>query len=56
VYGLTDAITLGAKPGFILWIILGMVAAVYHLEVDQRGLRISAKTEKTSRLVPSSHA
>ncbi|TKJ31570.1 MAG: hypothetical protein CEE40_00675 [Chloroflexi bacterium B3_Chlor] len=56
VYGLTDAITLGAKPGFVLWIILGMVAAVYHLEVDQRGPLITAKTEKTSRLVPSSHA
>jgi putative inorganic carbon (HCO3(-)) transporter len=29
VYGLSDAITLGAKPGFLLWIILGMVAALY---------------------------
>jgi len=29
VYGLSDAITLGAKPGFALWIILGMVAALY---------------------------
>lgn len=35
VYGLTDAITLGAKPGFILWIILGLVAALYRLEVVQ---------------------
>jgi putative inorganic carbon (HCO3(-)) transporter len=32
VYGLTDAITLGAKPGFILWTILGLVAALYRLE------------------------
>ena len=28
VFGLTDAITLGAKPGFLLWIIIGMVAAL----------------------------
>lgn len=33
VYGLTDAITLGAKPGFILWIIWGLMAALYNLEM-----------------------
>jgi len=33
VYGLTDAITLGAKPGFMLWIILGLMAALYNLEM-----------------------
>jgi putative inorganic carbon (HCO3(-)) transporter len=32
VYGLSDAITLGAKPGFLLWIFLGMVAALYVQE------------------------
>jgi len=31
VYGLTDAITLGAKPGFILWAIFGLMAAIYNL-------------------------
>lgn len=30
VYGLTDAITLGAKPGFLLWIMLGLMAALYR--------------------------
>ena len=29
VYGLTDAITLGAKPGVFLWIVMGLVCAVY---------------------------
>jgi len=32
VYGLTDAITLGAKPGFIFWIMLGLMAALYNLQ------------------------
>ena len=32
VYGLTDAITLGAKPGFLLWMLLGLMAALYRLE------------------------
>jgi putative inorganic carbon (HCO3(-)) transporter len=35
VYGLSDAITLGAKPAFILWIMLGLVAALYRLEASQ---------------------
>ena len=55
VFGVMDAITLGAKPGFILWIILGLVAALYGLEVGQRASPISAKMEKTSELVPGSH-
>ncbi len=54
VFGVMDAITLGAKPGFILWIILGLVAALYGLEVGQRASPISAKTENTSELVPGS--
>jgi putative inorganic carbon (HCO3(-)) transporter len=33
VYGLTDAITLGAKPGFLLWMLLGLMAALYRLEM-----------------------
>jgi len=32
VYGLTDAIKLGAPPGFILWIMLGLMAALYNLQ------------------------
>jgi putative inorganic carbon (HCO3(-)) transporter len=33
IYGLTDAITLGAKPGFLFWVLLGLMAALYRLEV-----------------------
>lgn len=33
VYGLTDAITLGAKPGFLLWMLLGLMASFYRLEM-----------------------
>ena len=29
MYGLTDAITLGAKPGIVLWAMMGLVAAIY---------------------------
>lgn len=29
VYGMTDAVTLGAKPGFMFWILLGLVAGLY---------------------------
>jgi len=35
VYGLTDAITLGAKPGFLLWMLLGLMAALYRLELAE---------------------
>jgi putative inorganic carbon (HCO3(-)) transporter len=30
IYGLTDAIALGAKPGVALWMLLGMVAALWR--------------------------
>jgi putative inorganic carbon (HCO3(-)) transporter len=40
VYGLTDAMTLGAKPGAGLWFMLGLVAALDHVSYsplhDQR--------------------
>lgn len=29
VYGLTDAVSLGARPGFIFWLLLGLVAGLY---------------------------
>jgi len=32
VYGLTDAITLGAKPGAALWGMMGLMAALYQWE------------------------
>ncbi len=28
-YGMTDAVTLGAKPGLIFWLMLGLIAALY---------------------------
>ncbi|MBI5034857.1 MAG: O-antigen ligase family protein [Chloroflexi bacterium] len=30
VYGMTDAVALGAKPGFIFWMMLGLIAALYN--------------------------
>jgi putative inorganic carbon (HCO3(-)) transporter len=32
VYGLTDAVALGAKPGFVFWWVLGLVVAAYRLQ------------------------
>ena len=29
VYGLTDAVALGAKPGVILWILLGLTCGLF---------------------------
>jgi putative inorganic carbon (HCO3(-)) transporter len=31
VYGLTDAVALGAKPGFVFWWVLGLVVATCKL-------------------------
>ena len=31
VYGLIDTVALGAKPGFIFWMMWGLIAALYHL-------------------------
>ncbi|HXW00106.1 MAG TPA: O-antigen ligase family protein, partial [Anaerolineae bacterium] len=31
IYGLTDAVALGAKPGFVFWWALGLVMATYNL-------------------------
>lgn len=31
IYGLTDAIALGAKPGVLWWMLLGLIAALYRL-------------------------
>ncbi len=30
LYGLTDAVALGAKPGLLLWMLLGLVAALFE--------------------------
>lgn len=48
IYGLTDAITLGAKPGLAFWTFIGLVAAlhgqVYGAELYEPGERSGAKT------------
>lgn len=31
VYGMTDAVALGAKPGFIFWLVLGLIAGMHEL-------------------------
>ena len=38
VYGLTDTVALGAKPGFVFWWALALVVAVYQLETVE-GIR-----------------
>jgi len=30
IYGMTDAVALGAKPGFLFWWLLGMVYGLYE--------------------------
>jgi O-antigen ligase len=35
IYGLTDAVTLGAKPGAVLWLFLGLMAAAYRWSVER---------------------
>ncbi len=30
LYGLTDTVALGAKPGVLFWMLLGLVAGLYH--------------------------
>jgi len=37
VYGLTDAITLGAKPGIVLWAMMGLMAAMDACVLPHRG-------------------
>lgn len=37
VYGLTDAITLGAKPGIVLWAMMGLMAAIDACVLPARG-------------------
>lgn len=48
IYGLTDAVALGAKPGVFVWILLGLSAAVWRL-----GMARSFPASEESRLVQS---
>jgi putative inorganic carbon (hco3(-)) transporter len=44
IYGLTDAVALGAKPGFIFWYLLGLVTALRQLTC--RPIRICSNSDK----------
>lgn len=48
VFGLTDAVALGAKPGVFLWILLGLTAAVWRL-----GLTHSFQPSEANSHLPS---
>jgi putative inorganic carbon (HCO3(-)) transporter len=39
LYGLTDAVALGAKPGVVLWLFLGLMAGVYHVTLSPESTR-----------------
>ncbi|HSM55194.1 MAG TPA: O-antigen ligase family protein [Candidatus Sulfomarinibacteraceae bacterium] len=42
IYGLVDAVALGARPGFLFWYLLGLVAALYRVvanSAERDGLR-----------------
>jgi putative inorganic carbon (hco3(-)) transporter len=52
VYGLTDAVALGAKPGVFLWIMLGLSAAVWRLGMAQS----FDSSEKSGSAQPIQHA
>ncbi|MGB2894677.1 MAG: O-antigen ligase family protein [Anaerolineales bacterium] len=41
VYGLTDAVALGAKPGFLWWWLLGLVAGLYKISAKRLELAAS---------------
>ncbi len=32
VYGITDTVALGAKPGFLWWMLIGLATALWKLE------------------------
>ncbi|MDD5368734.1 MAG: O-antigen ligase family protein [Anaerolineaceae bacterium] len=43
LFGLLDAISLGTKPGIVMWILLGLIAGLYHQmneEPDQAGAEV----------------
>ncbi|MBK9054024.1 MAG: O-antigen ligase family protein [Chloroflexi bacterium] len=35
IYGLTDAVAFGAKPGFLFWYLIGLVAGLHELVVNR---------------------
>ena len=37
IYGLADAVAFGAKPGFLFWYLLGLIAGLHELVVNRQG-------------------
>ena len=40
LYGLTDAVALGAKPGVLFWMLLGLIAGLYSQVRSNRVLSV----------------
>ena len=40
VFGMADAITLGAKPGIFFWYLLGLITGLYKLTIESSKLKI----------------
>jgi len=38
LYGLTDAVALGAKPGLLFWMLLGLIAGLYEQTRERESL------------------
>ena len=53
VYGLTDAIALGSKPGLVFWMALGLIAVLPHVtEVAASPMALTKVTEHAADTLP----
>ncbi len=43
VFGMADAITLGAKPGIFYWYLLGLIASLYKLTVEDENNKLKVE-------------
>ena len=55
VYGLTDAVALGAKPGFLWWWLLGLIAALYRLQQTADSRQRTGDMKNSGELLVNSH-
>jgi len=46
LYGLTDAVALGAKPGVLFWMLLGLIAGLYQETQENRAVVVSSDPTK----------
>jgi len=44
IYGLTDAVALGAKPGILWWMLLGLIASMYRLQLTANSEQLTANS------------